>query len=545
MIYIQIFVIVSLSYLFFIPTANALSVSATITVGSGPAGVAYDSAKGEIFVANVGDNTISVISDTSNAVVATITVGSVPIGVAYDSAKGEIFVANNGDNTISVISDTSNAVVATITVGRNPFAVAYDSAKGEIFVANNVDNTISVISDTSNAVVATVTVGRNPAGVAYDSAKGEIFVANNVDNTISVIADTSNAVVATVTVGSGPLAVAYDSVKGKIFVANNGDNTISVIADPVPSVPVSGHDVTIYRPPSLGNDYNQRYSDGFKISSNNANGLEFNSKTFDIAKYGTTVSQQVLKIGQSVNFTFKIYDERGANTISHVGMYVHFKGDTSVANSDTSIVWDKHDGIKVTDPEMFFSNTTVSKYFDGNFAYVSIKFTPEKVMPDSSILMRMWDDKLSSIDLPINGAIIIVDPNAPVQVKQVPSNQYGDYSTLVSLLDSDGYQMPSILHRIKSGSDLASTVDVYWIYDKGADKLIMVETFKDGTIVGDTAFNLIKKPAEPTLTDHDYVDMPVQNNRQNPEQEKSVMLQEEIKAEKILDAMNIGTRKAP
>jgi hypothetical protein len=31
----------------------------------------------------------------------------------------------------------------------------------------------------------------------------------------------------------------------------------------------------------------------------------------------------------------------------------------------------------------------------------------------------MWDDKLSSIDLPINGAIAIVQ-NIQVQVKQVP-----------------------------------------------------------------------------------------------------------------------------
>ncbi|MHB8546496.1 MAG: hypothetical protein ACYDAJ_07000 [Nitrosotalea sp.] len=95
-------------------------------------------------------------------------------------------------------------------------------------------------------------------------------------------------------------------------------------------------------------------------------------------------------------------------------------------------------------------------------------------------------------------------------------------------LDSDGYQMPTILNKIKSGAELSSSVDMYWIYDKGTDKLTMVETFQDGKIIVYTVLNLFKKPAQPTLTDHDYVFIPVQNNRQNPGQEQVVMHQEEV-----------------
>ena len=47
-------------------TTQVATVSATITVGSGPAGIAYDSGKGEMFVANHDDNTVSVISDSTN-----------------------------------------------------------------------------------------------------------------------------------------------------------------------------------------------------------------------------------------------------------------------------------------------------------------------------------------------------------------------------------------------------------------------------------------------------------------------------------------------
>ncbi len=201
--------------------------------GIGPSGTAYDSGKGEIFVANLGSNTASVISDATNKVVATIPVGSYPIGTAYDSGKGEVFVTNVDSNTVSVISEATNTVVATVAVGSDPFGVAYDSGKGEIFVANAGSDNVSVVSDATNTMVATVAVGSEPFGAAYDSGKGEVFVANLLSNTVSVISDATKpvTVVATVAVGSYPIGAAYDSGKGEVFVTNVDSNTVSVISD--------------------------------------------------------------------------------------------------------------------------------------------------------------------------------------------------------------------------------------------------------------------------------------------------------------------------
>jgi YVTN family beta-propeller protein len=218
------------------------SVVATIQVGVGPVGLAYDSGKNEIFVAHSIDNTVSIISDQNYSVIATVPVGEGPHGVAYDSGKNEIFVANSGDNSVSVISDVTNTVVATIPVGKNPHGVVYDSAKGEIFVTNYgvfgeiSKGTVSVISDSTNTVVATIPVGANPYGITYDSGTGEIYVANGVDNSVSVISDSSNSVVATVPVKSNPWGVAYDSGTGEIFVTNYWDNSVSVISDITHSV---------------------------------------------------------------------------------------------------------------------------------------------------------------------------------------------------------------------------------------------------------------------------------------------------------------------
>src|SRR5208283_5260230 len=92
-------------------------------------------------------------------------VGGYPRNLAYDSGTGQILVTNGFDNTISVISDSSNSVVATVSVGTSPGDVVYDSSMGEIFVANG-DGTISVISD---SYLSSVTPSPSPSPTASAS----------------------------------------------------------------------------------------------------------------------------------------------------------------------------------------------------------------------------------------------------------------------------------------------------------------------------------------------------------------------------------------
>jgi YVTN family beta-propeller protein len=86
-----------------------------------------------------------------------VNVGSYPIGAVYDSGKSEVFVANSGDGTISVISDATNAVVATVGVGTHPSGFAYDSSKGEVFLVYSAGASVSVISDAVSTVTGTTT----------------------------------------------------------------------------------------------------------------------------------------------------------------------------------------------------------------------------------------------------------------------------------------------------------------------------------------------------------------------------------------------------
>jgi len=211
-------------------TTNTIVANISLGKGLQLHAIAYDSSKGEVFVTDLNSNTVYVISDTTNAVIATVKVGGSLVGLAYDSSKGEVFATN--ENTVSVISDITNEVVANVSVADKPTAVAYDSSKGEVFVANvgiwagpvgSIGNfikasNISVISDATYAVVATISMQGGSGDLAYDPAKGEVFVAN--DQIVSVISDATNTVFTTVYAGNQPLSFAYDSGKGEVFVGN-------------------------------------------------------------------------------------------------------------------------------------------------------------------------------------------------------------------------------------------------------------------------------------------------------------------------------------
>ena len=217
----------------------------TILVGNYPYGVAFAS-NGDLYVANYGDNTVSVIDTSTNTVVGSpITVGSLPVAVAYASSNGDIYVVNEGDSSVSVIDTSYNTVTTTIPVGYEPYGVAFSpNGDGDIYVASYGDDTVSVIDTSTNTVVGSpITVGSSPTGVAFASSNGDIYVANYNAGTVSVISTSTNTVVGSpISVGSYPYGVAYASSNGDVYVVNVGDDTVSVLptlSTGAPSVSVS------------------------------------------------------------------------------------------------------------------------------------------------------------------------------------------------------------------------------------------------------------------------------------------------------------------
>jgi hypothetical protein len=125
---------------------------------------------------------------------------SYPGQIAYDPAKGEIFVSLPIGETLtsgfSVISDSNNTVTKTITTSH-PGYFAYNSAKSEMYT-ETANNTISLITDSSTTDFATLSLPshENAGPMAYDTNARKLFIINTYsngpsDNTVSVITPAS------------------------------------------------------------------------------------------------------------------------------------------------------------------------------------------------------------------------------------------------------------------------------------------------------------------------------------------------------------------
>jgi YVTN family beta-propeller protein len=155
----------------------------TITLGPAfttPAAVAIDQTTDTIYVADLQNGeesgTVSVINGAAcNAATSagcgltppTVTVGFGPAGIAFDPASRTVVVTNIEDTSISVINAATCNATVTISchrpqpkfpAGRAPNAVTIDPAVGTIYTSNG-DNTVSVIPTSDKTGGALVIAG--------------------------------------------------------------------------------------------------------------------------------------------------------------------------------------------------------------------------------------------------------------------------------------------------------------------------------------------------------------------------------------------------
>jgi len=120
-------------------------------------------------VANGGDDTVSVIDTATGKVSARITVGHGPYGVAFTPDGTHAYVTNSADGTVSVIDTATGVVSPPVGVGVSPFGVAFTPDGTQAYVASVGDGsqgsgTVSVIDTATGVVSAPIVVGGSPYG---------------------------------------------------------------------------------------------------------------------------------------------------------------------------------------------------------------------------------------------------------------------------------------------------------------------------------------------------------------------------------------------
>jgi YVTN family beta-propeller protein len=142
-----------------------------------------------------------------------------PVGILYDPYNGLVYVADNGNNQITVINPTTMSVVDTIDVSGGPIRMALDPTNQLIYVTLSSSNQVAVLNQSTNAIVDYIPVGPSPLGIIY--AEGLIYVANSGETTISVINPNTDQVINTISTSGNPLCLAFDPVNGMIYATTN------------------------------------------------------------------------------------------------------------------------------------------------------------------------------------------------------------------------------------------------------------------------------------------------------------------------------------
>ena len=231
------------------PTPVCPSVEATVSVGSGPRGIAVITATNRIYVANRGSNSVSIIDGGTNTVVGTIDLsgsGSGPNGIAYHPS-GFLYVSLADSDRVTIINASTGTVVGNVAVGDNPAGVAVNPVTGKVYVANfgstsTALDTVSVIS--GDIVVGTIPVEDAPSQIAVNPVTNRIFVTNHghgdnygYGSSVSVIDGSTDTVIRTIrlvtgdppTPGQGPHGIAVNPNTNKIYVAVIDSHRLVVI----------------------------------------------------------------------------------------------------------------------------------------------------------------------------------------------------------------------------------------------------------------------------------------------------------------------------
>jgi YVTN family beta-propeller protein len=145
---------------------------------------------GAVYVTRIENSDLAILKSDSSGL-TTVSAGEIPCAIAVNSQANLLYVANYGDNSVSVIDEATGRKTATIPVGRHPKAIAFDANRNLVYVANSSDGTVTVIDAANNGIVATLPAGKNPYALAVVPGSSRLYVANEFEGNPSTVVDVS------------------------------------------------------------------------------------------------------------------------------------------------------------------------------------------------------------------------------------------------------------------------------------------------------------------------------------------------------------------
>jgi YVTN family beta-propeller protein len=202
--------------------ATQVDVGVVPVVGSVLEPLAVNPVTNMIYVANQGNNSVTIIDGSTNETASVPTVDGA-YALAVNPATNKIYVpAGYGPSpsSVTVIDGATHATETIKTVDSRPaMAVAVNSVTNKIYISEY-DGALTVIDGATNGTTSVPVGGTIPA-IAVNPVTNKIYLTNDAGNSVTVIDGATNGRTA-VPVGAGPVAIAVNPATNTIYVVNCG-----------------------------------------------------------------------------------------------------------------------------------------------------------------------------------------------------------------------------------------------------------------------------------------------------------------------------------
>jgi len=144
-----------------------------------------------IYVANINDDTVSVISSRSHRVLATVRLGGTPNDLAVDPRAGKVYVSMFAGSPVDsrprvlVISGRTDKIIATVKISAD--GMSPNPLTGNIWLTEPAAGQVAVLSGRTYKVISAARVGQNPSQVVLNPLTGAGYAANTSSDTVSVL----------------------------------------------------------------------------------------------------------------------------------------------------------------------------------------------------------------------------------------------------------------------------------------------------------------------------------------------------------------------
>ncbi len=144
----------------------------------------------------------------------------------YDPTTGMLYVAIYNHDHMEVINTKTDAAVKTINLPAHPSAVKVDPQAQMVLVTSTAGNRLSFISTKTNEVIGDMITGNGPWDLAIDTSTHTAYVTHVASYYVASVSIPTREVTAKIPVANTARAIAVDSGEHKVYFSSVGGQNI-------------------------------------------------------------------------------------------------------------------------------------------------------------------------------------------------------------------------------------------------------------------------------------------------------------------------------